>query len=68
MTFTLGNFDYKRPCGWKRIALNVFDKYDDITWLGVGRRQYLSDSVQWPGIYILERPYPRPLVQATEIY
>ncbi|RIA86738.1 hypothetical protein C1645_318905 [Glomus cerebriforme] len=54
LTFIRGNFEYKRPCGWKRIALNVLDKYDDTTWLGVdGNRQSLTDSVQneWPVSY-----------------
>jgi len=26
--------EYKRPCGWKRYALKVRDKYEDIEWLG----------------------------------
>ncbi|RIA85507.1 hypothetical protein C1645_714984 [Glomus cerebriforme] len=54
LTFTRGNFEYKRPCGWKRIALNVLNKYGDTTWLGVsGNRQSLTDSVQneWPVSY-----------------
>src|SRR5215469_12049530 len=27
--FMRGNFEYKRPCGWKRVALNVLNKYED---------------------------------------
>ena len=26
--------EYRRPCGWKRYALKVIDKYKDIEWLG----------------------------------
>lgn len=35
-SFSRGNMQYKRPCGWKRYALNVVGKYDggDDTWLG----------------------------------
>src|SRR5205814_265326 len=36
--FMRGNFEYKRPCGWKRIALNVLDKYEDNVWLGVSKK------------------------------
>ena len=53
-TFTRGNFEYKRPCGWKRIALNVLNKYENNIWLGAsGSRQEPTCSVQdeWPGKY-----------------
>jgi hypothetical protein len=51
ITFMRGNVEYKRPCGWNRIALNVLNKYEDSNWLGVGKRQHLTSSVQdeWPG-------------------
>ena len=51
-TFMRGNFEYKRPCGWKRIALNVLDKYENNIWLGVNNRQSSTSSVQneWPGM------------------
>ena len=51
-TFMRGNFEYKRPCGWKRIALNVLDKYENNVWLGVNNRQSSTSSVQneWPGM------------------
>ena len=29
-----GGLNYKRPCGWKRYALMVSDKYEDTGWLG----------------------------------
>jgi ubiquitin len=56
LTFMRGDFEYKRPCGWKRIALNVLNKYEDNIWLGANdHRQSLTNSVQneWPGIYYL---------------
>ncbi|CAB4426010.1 unnamed protein product [Rhizophagus irregularis] len=52
--FIRGNFEYKRPCGWKRVALNVLDKYENNIWLGVrGNRKSLTDSVhnEWPVSY-----------------
>ncbi|CAG8512350.1 5361_t:CDS:2 [Funneliformis mosseae] len=44
---------WRRPCGWKRIALNVLDKYEDNIWLGVDDRYSLTSSVQneWPVSY-----------------
>ncbi|GBB99762.1 hypothetical protein RclHR1_03620011 [Rhizophagus clarus] len=53
-TFMRGGFEYKRPCGWKRIALNVLNKYEDIFWLGANAgRQSITSSVQneWPVSY-----------------
>ncbi|CAG8628028.1 18934_t:CDS:1 [Gigaspora margarita] len=46
MTFIRGLIQYKRPCGWKRIALKVTGKYDngDDKWLGTG-----NDA--WPVSY-----------------
>ena len=32
--FMRGGLEYRRPCGWKRHALKVSDKYKDIEWLG----------------------------------
>ena len=32
--FKRGGLVYKRPCGWKRYALKVNDKYEDTKWLG----------------------------------
>ncbi|CAG8642622.1 3912_t:CDS:1 [Ambispora gerdemannii] len=41
-----GGVPYKRPCGWKRIALNVTGKYNngDDKWLG-------TDEDSWPVSY-----------------
>jgi len=45
-TFKRGKELYKRPCGWKRIALNV-RRYGDKTWLGC-----VGDSPhEWPVSY-----------------
>ena len=52
-TFMRGSFEYKRPCGWKRVALNVLNKYEDNAWLGADkRRKHSTSSVQseWPGV------------------
>ena len=43
-TFKRGGFEYKRPCGWKRIALNVLNKYEDNIWLGSN-----CSPNEWPG-------------------
>jgi hypothetical protein len=32
--FMRGGLEYKRPCGWRRYALKVDDKYGDCKWLG----------------------------------
>ncbi|GES83868.1 hypothetical protein GLOIN_2v1597701 [Rhizophagus clarus] len=54
MTFMRGDFEYKRPCGWKRIALNVLDKYENNIWLGANAgRLSITSSAQneWPVSY-----------------
>ncbi|XP_034017019.1 uncharacterized protein LOC117502118 [Thalassophryne amazonica] len=44
-TFLRGNERYIRPCGWKRVALRVVQRYDDgDTWLG-------TDKDAWPVSY-----------------
>ncbi len=47
-----GNEPYTRPCGWKRIAIKVLDKYPDgNAWLGTdGWRSYSVDC-EWPVSY-----------------
>ncbi|XP_002158040.1 uncharacterized protein LOC100206592 [Hydra vulgaris] len=32
--FTRGGEKYVRPCGWKRFAIKVSDRYENLTWLG----------------------------------
>ena len=53
--FTRGSHVYRRPCGWKRIAIKVLNKYGpDNSWLGSTRRgswRYESDSMEWPVSY-----------------
>ena len=50
-----GNYVYKIPYGWNKIALNVKDKYDDTNWLGADPGSYnfrlrgLKD--EWPVAY-----------------
>ncbi|CAG8635489.1 17380_t:CDS:2 [Acaulospora colombiana] len=36
--FMRGQYEYKRPVGWNRIALKVLNKYEDNIWLGVGEK------------------------------
>ncbi|CAI2190503.1 7930_t:CDS:2 [Funneliformis geosporum] len=52
-TYMRGGFEYKRPCGWKRIALKVLNKYGDNVWLGMRSKRGGTDSVQneWPVSY-----------------
>jgi len=33
-SYSRGGHEYRRPCGWKRFALNVLNKYDGNMWLG----------------------------------
>ena len=50
--------EYRRPCGWKRYALKVSDKYPDIEWLGSqGNTKNDSEwaaSYHWTKIYCAE--------------
>jgi hypothetical protein len=46
--FTRGNYPYERPCGCKRIALNVAGRYGyDDRWLGMTG----ADPEEWPVSY-----------------
>jgi hypothetical protein len=53
--FIRGSHIYRRPCGWKRIAIKVLNKYGpDNTWLGTARKgswRYDSDPMEWPVSY-----------------
>ncbi|XP_072304424.1 uncharacterized protein [Eucyclogobius newberryi] len=42
--FVRGGEPYNRPCGWRRVALSVWDKYESDVWLGTG-------SEAWPVSY-----------------
>lgn len=44
--FIRGGLEYKRPCGWMRYGIKVFDKYDDNGWLGCD-----GNGNEWPVSY-----------------
>lgn len=46
-----GGFQYKRPYGWKRIAIKVVGKYDDDTWLGPNGIRTEEAPGEWPVSY-----------------
>ncbi|RIA90517.1 hypothetical protein C1645_849073 [Glomus cerebriforme] len=54
-TFMRGSYEYRRPCGWKRIAVKVLNKYENNAWLGKaakkGSWRYESDPEEWPVSY-----------------
>lgn len=43
-----GRFEYHRPYGWYRYALNVTGKYENDSWLGPGGIRTESSSSEWP--------------------
>jgi ubiquitin len=47
--FKRGGYEYKRPCGWKRYALKVDDKYPDKSWLG--SKGYSYNDSEWAVSY-----------------
>ena len=51
--FMRGERVFKRPSGWKKIALKVSGKYENDIWLGVGERPNEKQSVsgEWPISY-----------------
>jgi hypothetical protein len=53
LTFMRGNFQYRRPCGWNRIALQVANRYEDNKWLGgvTHKFRYASETDEWPVSY-----------------
>ncbi|CAF1189966.1 unnamed protein product [Rotaria sordida] len=44
--FQRGGLDYVRPCGWKRFAIKVTDKYENSVWLG-----HKNTEGEWPVSY-----------------
>jgi hypothetical protein len=44
--FYRGGHKYTRPCGWKRFAINVKDKYESLEWLGCK-----NGPNEWPVSY-----------------
>ena len=49
--YVRGGYPYKRPYGWKRIALKVKGKYENDSWLGVQGLRTESCSGEWPVSY-----------------
>ena len=46
-----GKFQYHRPYGWYRYALNVLGKYESDVWLGPGGIRTETSSSEWPVSY-----------------
>ena len=48
-----GGWEYIRPYGWNRVALNVKEKYEEMTWLGgtMGGIRTVSVEGEWPVSY-----------------
>ncbi|CAF0810134.1 unnamed protein product [Adineta ricciae] len=44
--FTRGSMPYVRPCGWKRFAIKVSDKFENMVWLGDSDK-----NGEWPVSY-----------------
>jgi len=44
-----GGLEYKRPCGWKRYALKVIDKYENNKWLGCSGNS--NSNTEWAVSY-----------------
>ena len=44
--FTRGGMGYARPCGWKRYAIKVSDKFENSVWLG-----HADNPGEWPVSY-----------------
>ena len=40
-----GGLEYKRPCGWKRYALKVIDKYENNNW--IGKEDKSNNDSEW---------------------
>ena len=47
--FMRGGLEYKRPCGWKRYALKVDDKYENTKWLGSQGQS--NNNTEWAVSY-----------------
>lgn len=46
-----GGFEYKRPYGWKRIAIKVVGRYGNDDWLGPNGLRTKEASEEWPVSY-----------------
>ena len=47
--FMRGGLEYKRPCGWKRYALKVDNKYENNNWLGSNGKS--NNDTEWAVSY-----------------
>ena len=47
--FMRGGIEYKRPCGWKRHALKVDNKYENTKWLGSSGNS--NNNTEWAVSY-----------------
>lgn len=50
-TYMRGGFQYKRPYGWKRIAIKVIQRYDNDQWLGPNGIRTAEAPGEWPVSY-----------------
>ena len=50
-TYMRGGFEYKRPYGWKRIAIKVLGRYEDDNWLGPNGIRTEQARGEWPVSY-----------------
>ena len=53
--FLRGGLEYKRPCGWKRYALKVGDKYNNLEWLG--KKGNTQNDTEWAVSYIMGQKF-----------
>lgn len=50
-TYTRGGFTYRRPYGWKRLAIKVVGKYENDDWLGPDGIRIEQATGEWPVSY-----------------
>lgn len=50
-TYIRGGFVYRRPYGWKRLAIKVVGKYENDEWLGPNGIRTEQASGEWPVSY-----------------
>ena len=50
-TYMRGGFVYRRPYGWKRLAIKVVGRYKDDRWLGPNGIRTQQVSREWPVAY-----------------
>ncbi|XP_048585790.1 uncharacterized protein LOC116611845 isoform X2 [Nematostella vectensis] len=50
-TYMRGGFEYKRPYGWKRVAIKVLGRYESSDWLGPNGIRTSQVPREWPVAY-----------------